>query len=327
MAWLTGWSYRKEITLNRASGAVTNYQMLLLVGESAGASGENVDCNTHCQTDFDDLRFTAADGTTLLDYWIESLTGTTPNQLATVWIEFDSIGTGATTFYMYYGKADAAAVSSGANTFIVFDDFERGIDGDTVGGSWTDVAGGVKISTDHAYGGTRCMKLVGAATTPSAALLVATTNLIAVRCRVWKENLSGVNYLFLWEPVSGKASYTLVRTTEKINYYDTTYREVGTAAADAWTLFENNNFNFTAYTFDMMYNGANIKTGAVMFNAGTGGGTGKLSFFTFDAAGNDSYIDDVIVRNWRATEPAWGSWGSEEEAEPPSGVSFVAWIN
>jgi predicted GH43/DUF377 family glycosyl hydrolase len=105
MAWLSGYSYCKSITLSRASGAVTNYQMKLLVGESAGATGEDVDCNSHVQIGFHDLRFTKSDGTTLLDYWIESITGTTPNQLATVWIEFDSIGTGATTFYMYYGNA------------------------------------------------------------------------------------------------------------------------------------------------------------------------------------------------------------------------------
>jgi len=127
MAWLTGWTYRKEVTLSRASGTVSDYQMKLLVGESAGATGEDVDCNSHCQTDFDDLRFTTSDGTTLLDYWIESITGATPNQLATVWIEFDSIGTGATTFYMYYGKADAISGSHGKQTFLLFDDFLDGV--------------------------------------------------------------------------------------------------------------------------------------------------------------------------------------------------------
>jgi len=130
MAWLSGFIYRKSITLSRASGAVTDYQMKLLVGESAGATGEDVDCNSHIQTDFDDLRFTTSDGQTLLDYWIESLTGTTPNQLATVWVEFDSIGTGATTFYMYYGRADAPAVSNRPNTFgKLFNDFAS----DTIG--------------------------------------------------------------------------------------------------------------------------------------------------------------------------------------------------
>lgn len=122
MAFPTDWLYRKSITLSRASGAVTNYQMKLLVGESAG-SGTNDVLATGCKTDFSDLRFTDADGTTLLDYWIESVSGTTPDQVATVWVEFDSIGTGATTFYMYYGNAGASAVSNGVNTFIAFHDF------------------------------------------------------------------------------------------------------------------------------------------------------------------------------------------------------------
>jgi hypothetical protein len=155
---LAGWTYRKSITLSRASGAVTNYQMKVLVGESSGATGEDVDCGGLCATDFDDIRFTKSDGTTILDYWIESISETTPNQLATIWIEFDSIGTGATTFYMYYGNAGAAAYSSGANTFIVFDDFERGVNTDAVGGSWEVNNGTVTISTDHAFGGTRSMK-------------------------------------------------------------------------------------------------------------------------------------------------------------------------
>ena len=114
------WEYRKSITLSRASGAVTNYPMQILVGESSGAVGEDVDCGGYVQSDFDDLRFTNSSGT-LLDYWIESISGIMPNQLATVWVEFDSIGTGATTFYMYYGNASATTVSNAPNTFPFFD--------------------------------------------------------------------------------------------------------------------------------------------------------------------------------------------------------------
>src|SRR5574343_275051 len=112
MARLSGWKYRKSVPLSRASGAVANYQMKLLVGESSGATGEDVDCGGKCLSTFNDLRFTTSDGSTLLDYWIESISCTTPNGLATIWIEFYSIGTGDTTFYMYYGKADAAAYSN-----------------------------------------------------------------------------------------------------------------------------------------------------------------------------------------------------------------------
>ena len=89
MAWLAGYTYRKAITLNRASGAVTNYQMKLLVGESAGATGEDVDCNNHCNPGFNDIRFTKADGVTLLDFWFETSSGDSPNCLGTFWIKFD----------------------------------------------------------------------------------------------------------------------------------------------------------------------------------------------------------------------------------------------
>ncbi|MBN1664832.1 MAG: DUF2341 domain-containing protein [Deltaproteobacteria bacterium] len=124
MGWLSGYSYRKSVTLSRASGAVANYQMRLLVGESSGSSGADVHCNGNCLSSFNDLRFTGADGITELDYWIESISGTTPNQLATVWIKFDSIGTSATTFYMYYGRAGAISHSYFYKTFPYIDGFE-----------------------------------------------------------------------------------------------------------------------------------------------------------------------------------------------------------
>lgn len=145
MAWLTGWNYRKPITVSNGSA---DYQTKVLVGESSGAVGEEVDCGAKCQTDFDDLRFTGSDGITLLDYWIESISGTTPNQLATVWVQNDA--TPSTTGYMYYGKADATAVSSGANTFLFFDDFSTAWNnpvkwtGDTTYGS---VSGGILTYT------------------------------------------------------------------------------------------------------------------------------------------------------------------------------------
>jgi hypothetical protein len=152
---LTGWSYRKSVTLSRASGAVTDYQMKLLVGESSGATGEDVDCGGLCATDFDDIRFTKSDGTTVLDYWIESVSGATPNQLATIWIEFDSIGTGATTFYMYYGNSGAAVYSNGANTFPFFDNFDDASIDETKWFHWIDngseaESGGIFSLVGHA---------------------------------------------------------------------------------------------------------------------------------------------------------------------------------
>jgi hypothetical protein len=109
MAWLTGYTYRKKGAVNATTaGAQTNYQLKLVVGESSGASGEDVDCESHCIDFPNDLRFTKEDGETKHDYWVESITGTTPNRLATIRIEIASIpASGSVDFYMYYGNNEA----------------------------------------------------------------------------------------------------------------------------------------------------------------------------------------------------------------------------
>ncbi|MDD5538440.1 MAG: DUF2341 domain-containing protein, partial [Candidatus Omnitrophica bacterium] len=314
MAWLGGWLYRKEITLSRASGAVSNYQMKLLIGESSGASGENVDCGGHCLSSFNDIRFTTADGTTLLDYWIESISGATPNQLATIWIEFDSIGTSATTFYMYYGNASATAYSNGANTFIVFDDFERGSDGDTIGGNWTETVAHVHISTEQKYAGSRAAKVVGGTGQAAATIpLMAESGIYAIRGRVFKEDAAGANIF-----THGNGTKLLLiayAATEEIQYYDGSFRGTGQYPSyNTWHLLEVLNINFTSGTFDVYLNGSLIKSGASMRASATAANTVRIQG---DAdADQDFWLDNFIVRNWRAIEPAWGSWGSEEYNPP-----------
>jgi len=317
MAFLTGWLYRKPITLSRASGAVTNYQMKLLVGESSGATGEDVDCAAHVKTDFSDLRFTAADGTTLLDYWIESVTGTTPNQLATVWIEFGSIGTGATTFYMYYGNAGAAAVSNIVNTFIKGDDFEWGANGDNLNtGSkitWTTANGSV-VSMEQEYTGvasnTRSGKIPYHASGASATMVLVSAATQAIRFRIFKENATDCN--FCVHGNGTKRIYLNINATEDLQYYSAGYVDTTkNVTADAWSLIEINNINFAAGTYDIYLDGVLAKSGAAMDTSS--GQNGIVGFYgNASVVGADYWLDDYIVRNWVATEPAWGSWGAEE---------------
>jgi hypothetical protein len=72
------------------------------------------------QSDCDDMRFTATDGSTLINYWIES--GCNTNNTI-VWVKVPSIPSGSSNIYMYYGNAAAATASSGDATFRLFDDF------------------------------------------------------------------------------------------------------------------------------------------------------------------------------------------------------------
>lgn len=274
---LTGWTYRKSITLSRASGAVTNYQMKLLLGESSGATGEDVDCGGNCLSSFNDIRFTASDGTTLLDYWIESISGTTPNQLATIWIEFDSIGTGATTFYMYYGNAGAAAASSGANTFIQ-------------------------------YHGSSTVSFHDSDVTP-------TTGGLRYRARARWINSVGCNVLF------GLASdgYTLSDDYTCVQYYKGDGKSYFKTANNATLSFTNE----TIVTDDGVYRILEINfvfgVSSIGYINGEQIGSTLTTNLPNEAMG--LFMDEEVgsgeqewsfVSQYLATEPAWGSWGSEE---------------
>lgn len=308
------WDYRKSITLSRASGAVTNYQMKLLVGESSGATGENVDCGGKCKTDFSDLRFTTSDKVTLLDYWIESISGTTPNQLATIWIEFDNIGTSNTTFYMYYGNSGASAVSNGENTFPFFDDFEGdaidtdkwgyllGSGGDTVAGSILTLAG---TTSDRILKGKSFYGL-GYAT--------------RFLCKSAHYNSSSYNEVIGIREDSGALTMQMAQPCHTNTSYTAKYR-IYNNGNNART----NMVGWTANTYLIL----EIKkdTSKAIFSVNDANPVEMSTYYTTDetapyfyvfAGGASISCDWTLVRQYLATEPAWGSWGIEEILTTPS---------
>lgn len=127
------WSRRKSVSLTNSGAALTDFQIALTVTYDADM-----------QADFDDIRFANASGTEL-DYWIESKTDSSS---ASVWIEVDAIPNGNSTIYLYYGNAGASSASSGANTFIFYDDFE------TFSGWTTQGSGSVVQDSTQKYEGT-----------------------------------------------------------------------------------------------------------------------------------------------------------------------------
>jgi len=142
---LPGWKYRRKITISGSSGAGTNYQVLLKVGESSGATGAHFHLDGKSENfpsgknQGGDLRFTSSDGTTLLDFWVENVTGTSPNRVAYIWVEVaDNLNT-SKDIYIYFGNSSATNYSNGDNTFLFFDDFEGSSLSST---KWAD--GGVK---------------------------------------------------------------------------------------------------------------------------------------------------------------------------------------
>lgn len=126
LSWLSGWDYRREITIDNSGNAntLTNYQI------EVNLTSDNMSF-AHAMSNGEDIRFTKSDGTTELDFWIKSYDS--GNETATIWVEVDTI-TGSDSdvvIYMYYGKSGESSASSGSDTFILFDDF-------TNGNNWTE---------------------------------------------------------------------------------------------------------------------------------------------------------------------------------------------
>lgn len=110
----SSWTKRKALTVNNSANAssLTNYQIQV-----------DVSFDADMQPDFDDIRFTDSDGTTLISYWRESYT---TSSAATFYVEIPSVVALSTkTIYMYYDNSSASTTSNGNETFTFFDGFER----------------------------------------------------------------------------------------------------------------------------------------------------------------------------------------------------------
>jgi len=114
--WLSGWQYRQTHTLTAGVGAGANYQMSFTVHYGAGVSlDDDVYCDSKCQADFDDVRFTASDGTTVLPCWLQSKVD---GDYAVFWVKVTDDLDSDVDVAVYYGNAGAVSVSNQANTFV-----------------------------------------------------------------------------------------------------------------------------------------------------------------------------------------------------------------
>jgi hypothetical protein len=129
MVDISNWAYYKKINIAGQRGSGTNYQLKLLVGESSGSGTNTFHVEGHSEifpstkNNGGDLVFLANDNSTELSYWVESVTGTTPNRVATIWVKVSDDLSSNKSIYCYYGNSSATNLSDGENTFIFFDDF------------------------------------------------------------------------------------------------------------------------------------------------------------------------------------------------------------
>jgi hypothetical protein len=153
------------------------------------------------------------------------------------------------------------------------------------------------------------MKCIGNAT-PMTASLTASGN-ISIMLRTYKENAAemhiqhgnGINraiiYLDASENLQVRAATLYVDTGANVS-------------VDAWDLIELNAWDWTGKTVDVWLNGTKVGDNmSIAFANGSFNNQLALDE-TILTANVDGYYDNVLVRNWRATEPAWGTWGAEQ---------------
>ncbi|MFA5374575.1 MAG: DUF2341 domain-containing protein [Dehalococcoidia bacterium] len=300
--------------------ALTNYQMKLTVSNASGtSSGSTVYLNGSSLSWPYDIRFTKSDGSTLLDYWIETYDSTT----ATVWVEFDSIPAGGTTqFYIYYSKASDTDGSNGDNTFIFFDDFN---DNSINGSKWTTVSGGggsiaetgQEIRVTSAGLNRIYLRSQSSFSAPYILDLMAKRSENIEVAIHWDGTVSGTYD----QPVNGYLApqYVGWSGTNLLLYR---YVSGSQTQLDVYSISLDANYhNYSTVAksctgIDVYYDNSLILD--TTDRTRQSGYIGLSARETPSAA--NAYYDNVRIRKYASTAPTWGTWGSVEcSTEPAAG--------
>jgi len=317
----SNWLYRKPITIDNSNNVndLTNYQI------QVSLSSSNFDF-TKAQTNGEDLRFTNSDGTTLIDYWIESYDNS--GQTATIWVEVPSIpASSSKTIYMYYGNSDVSSASNGDNIFEFFDGFEQ----DTVGqdpSRWTISQGTnslIKVSIEQAASGIKSAEAssVDSSQATGYKTLSFDNEFIIEHSSLAAQTNSVLTLLYLRDGDTDRIS---------VAFWDDAlikYNDGGTWISTGQTYKANTWYRFryvvhlSSGTFDLYLPDFNYsQTGINFRNAGTS--ADRLYMATGVTAQGSNYWDNIRIRKYTSPEPTT-SLGSEEiilpTATTPSSIT------
>jgi Domain of unknown function (DUF2341) len=114
--------------LTFTTSSVTGYTPMCIIGESSGAAGTYVNLNNdsttfpngagaNCSFSF------GMNGSNVYSFYVESVTGTTPNRAATVWINVTGVNFSTAVTISLNNKFTGTSLQSGTNTFMFFDNF------------------------------------------------------------------------------------------------------------------------------------------------------------------------------------------------------------
>jgi len=309
-----GWTHKKQITISGSSGAGEGYQVLLKIGESSGSAGCDFHLEGHSakfptdKGDGGDLRFSSADGETLLPFWVEKVEGSSPNRIAYVWVKvYDNLDSDV-DIWVFYGNSEANNDSDIDKTFLIGDDFD-GDDIDT--NKWTFICGNkgngnysvsnsILTWTDLPFG-IKCSH-----SSLQSALL---------RAKYYQLNPTMYGSGLIWrnDTYGDKRLFRIWRDSgDWIWLYDTSQNKYDVANNfTSWGILElvkDQNDNIKVYLNGEQQGGSYINTYALeSVSLGNDGYSGSLNT-------SDFKFDWIFVRKYIDTEPSFYTAGTEQDA-------------
>jgi hypothetical protein len=121
---LARFKYRKPIYIRNPNDQdLFNYQVNIKVALLDTADKYDTHCEGKIKSDFTDIRFTSADGLTLLPYWREEIGTSASSKIASFWVKIPQLPQDNAKIYVYYNNNSAPDLSNPQDVFDFFDDF------------------------------------------------------------------------------------------------------------------------------------------------------------------------------------------------------------
>ncbi len=323
--WNPNWQYRKQLSISGKNGG---YQMKIVIGNT---SGGNVNCNGHVRSNFDDIRFISfSDNSTQLSFWLKNY----------------SVGTQATFYvnnslndssiWLYYGNRNVSTTSSGDATFYFFDDFSNGLS-KWVMDSWNTDAIFVNQTQGNPSPALKHLpdnSIPANRTYQDTRIRTATYRMRngTIECDVYLAGTPRVIYQLGWRVNSLSWTNGYSWRLQNANGDGGFFRFTSpTAWTQIGTFFPNAVVNIW-YHVQVNVSGANY---ASLVNPPCGGASTRTTTdstkltadylisqvhgVSMDST-NYVLVDNILVRKYRATPPAWSSFGTEEQG-------YIQWSN
>lgn len=336
MGWLGGWNRRKSHVIQQQAGAGTNYQVAIKVYKGAGVDGTEtyhhtlmgkVYCGGNCRDDFGDIRFTASDGSTELDYWMHD--DVSSGVYAVFWVEISGdLTAGDVTIYVYYKNDSATTTENMANTFQhCCDDEETAVDALPAG--WVDASTGscggltdLCVKDDQFRYGTRSFKAYDSCSDGYTWGLINNptfTEYVVVDLWIRKHIVGDAWYgSLMFDDGTEYAIFYWHHGAAVLKYLD--------GSSQYWTLTDTFNndtwyhiqlylkFSATRLMMKCIVDGVTCTPQNKTMRA-TAGARIRYGGFRQANVGSYSHMDCFFIRKWTGgNEPAHGAWGSEEQS-------------